>query len=104
MYVDDSVFWGKSEESLQRLVSVFNRVCEKGKVRINGTKNKVMRVRENGLVANMRIIIRVEEVKQVRCFNYLWVDINAELDKKEEILQSEGREQYNRGSEESVEE
>ena len=66
LYADDTVLMGELEESLQRIMSVLNRICEKRKLRISDAKNKVMRVGENGLVMNMRIRIWIEEVKQVR--------------------------------------
>ena len=35
LYADDTVLMGESEESLQRLVSSFDRICGKRKVRKN---------------------------------------------------------------------
>src|SRR5215469_129025 len=64
LYADDTLLIGETEESLQRLVTSFDRICRKRKVRINGDKSKVMRVGDNGRIGRVRI-------KQVECFNYL---------------------------------
>src|SRR5215469_2260738 len=65
LYADDTVLMGETEGSLQRLVTAFDRVCGKRKVRINGNKSKVMRVGENGRVIDMGIRIGRERVEQV---------------------------------------
>src|SRR5215469_16752041 len=70
LYADDTVLMGETEESLQRLVTLFDRICGKRKVRINGEKSKVMRVGDNGRVLDMGIWMRIE---QVDCFKYLGV-------------------------------
>ena len=44
LHGDDTVLMGETEESLQRLVTSFDRICRKRKVRINGDNSKVIRV------------------------------------------------------------
>src|SRR5215469_5652612 len=85
LYADDTVLMGETEESLQRLVTLFNRECEKRKVRINGDKSKVMRVGDNGRVMDMGIRIGRVSIKQVECIKYLGVVISAERDGKQEF-------------------
>src|SRR5215469_12929114 len=77
LYADDTVLIGETEESLQRLVTSFDRICRKRKVRINGDKSKVMRVGDNGRILDMGIRIGRVRIKQVDCFNYLGVVISA---------------------------
>ena len=78
LFADDTVLLGGSEDSLQRLIVALNRVCEKRKLRINGKKSKVMRVGENGLMMDMGIMMEIVEVRQVRNYTYLIVEINAD--------------------------
>src|SRR5215469_11583912 len=85
LYADDTVLMGKTEESLQKLVTLFNRLCEKRKVRINGDKSKVMRVGTNGWVMDMGIRIGRVRVKQEECIKYLAVVISAEGDGRQEF-------------------
>src|SRR5215469_12972656 len=77
---DDSVLMGETEESLQRLVTLFDRICGKRKVRINGDKSKVMRVEDNGRVMYIGIMIRRVRIEQVECIKYLEVVISAKRD------------------------
>src|SRR5215469_12641453 len=48
LFSDDTVLLGESKESLQRLVTVFNRICMKKKLSVNREKSKVMRVGKMG--------------------------------------------------------
>ena len=43
LFADDAALVADSEEKLCRLVSVFGRVCERRKLRVNVSKSKVMR-------------------------------------------------------------
>src|SRR5215469_3739606 len=85
LYVDDTVLMGETEESLQRFMTLFDRICGKRKVRINGDKSKVMRVGDNGMVLDMGIRIGRVRIEQVECINYLRVDISAEGDGRQEF-------------------
>src|SRR5215469_4396078 len=85
LYADDTVLLWETEGSLQRLVTAFDRVCGKRKVRINGNKSKVMRVGENERVIDMGIRIGRERVEQVVCFKYLGVVLSAEGDGRQEF-------------------
>src|SRR5215469_2616061 len=85
LYADDTVLIGETEESLQRLVTSFDRICRKRKVRINGEKSKVMRVGDNGRILDMGIRIGRVRIKQVDCIKYLGVVISAEGDGRQEF-------------------
>ena len=85
LYADDTVLMGETEESLQILVTLFDRICGKRKVRINGNNSKVMRVRDNGRVMDMGIRIGRVRVKQVECIKYLGVVISAEGDGRQDF-------------------
>src|SRR5215469_13748781 len=71
LYADDTVLMGETEDSLQRLVTLFDRICGKRKVKINDDKSKVMRVGDNGRVMDMGIRIGRVRVEQVDCIKYL---------------------------------
>ena len=77
LFADDTVLLGESNESLQRLVTVFNRICMKSKLSLNGEKSKVMRVGENGIQRDMRIRMRRVVLDQVDRFMYLEVELNT---------------------------
>src|SRR5215469_7082616 len=64
LYADDTVLIGETEDSLQRWVTSFDRICGKKKVRINGDKSKVMRVGDNGRVLDMGIRIGRMKIEQ----------------------------------------
>src|SRR5215469_4844729 len=85
LYADDTVLMGETEESLQRLVTSFDRICRKRKVRINGDKSKVMRVGNNGRILDMGIRIGRVRIKLVKCINYQGVVISAEGDERQEF-------------------
>ena len=85
LYADDTVLMRETMESLQRLVTLFDRICGKRKVRINGDKSKVMRVGDNGRVLDMGIRIGRMRIEQVDCIKYLGVVISAEGDGRQEF-------------------
>ena len=79
LFADDTVLLGESSESLQRLVNVFNRVCEKKKLVVNGGKSKVMKVGVKEVQREVRIRLgRRVELKQVDSFVYLGLELSAE--------------------------
>ncbi len=43
MFADDTVLVADSEGRLRQLVEEFRRVCKRRKVKVNGSKSKVMR-------------------------------------------------------------
>src|SRR5215469_4546292 len=71
MLLYDTMLMGETEKSLQRLVTSFDRICGKRKVRINGDKIKVMRVGNNGRILDMGIRIGRMKIEQVDCIKYL---------------------------------
>ena len=77
LFTDGTVLLRESKESLQRLVIVFNRICMKRKLSVNGEKSKVMRVGENGLQRDMRIRMGRVVLDQVDRFVYLGVELSA---------------------------
>ena len=52
---DDTTLIAESESNLQRYVSVFVRVCERRKLKINVGKSKVMKMSDTGEKGNLRI-------------------------------------------------
>ena len=59
-FADDTALVADSEEKLCRLVSEFNRVCERRKLRVNVGKSKVMRCTSYGNEGRMHVILNGE--------------------------------------------
>src|SRR5215469_7672546 len=79
LFADDTVLLGESSESLQRLVNVFNRICVKRKLVVNGGKSKVMKVGVKEVQRVVRIILgRGVMLEQVDSFVYLGVELSAD--------------------------
>ena len=56
-------------------MSVFGRVCERRKLRVNISKNKVMRCSRYGNGNRMHVILNSEPLKEVDCFKYLGLQV-----------------------------
>ena len=107
LYADDAVLFAESEEKLQRMVSEFNCVCERRKLKVNAGKSKVMvferreydtldfgeayRVRRPN-VLNCKIRIGKEQLEEVSEFKYL-----GSVLCKNDTLESEIRERTIQG-------
>ena len=61
-----------------RLVSVFGRVCERRKLRVNIGKSKVMRCSRYGIGDRMHVILTGEPLEEVDCFKYLGSQVAAD--------------------------
>ncbi len=48
LFADDTLFIAENENYLQILVSVFDRVCERRKLKVNVNKSKVMVCEQSG--------------------------------------------------------
>ena len=71
LFADDTPLVADSEEKLCRLVSEFDRVCERRKLRVNVRKSKVMRCSRYGNEDRMHVILNGEPLEEVDCFKYL---------------------------------
>ena len=71
LFADDTALVADSEEKLQKLVTEFDRVCERRKLRVNVSKSKVMCCsrREDGVRMNVRL--KGELLEEVDKFKYL---------------------------------
>ena len=67
LFADDTALVADSEK-LCRLVSEFDRVCERRKFRVNVGKSKVMRCSRYGNGDRMHAILNGEPLKEVDCF------------------------------------
>ena len=65
LFADDTALVADSEEKLCRLVSEFDRVCERRKLRVNVGKNKVMRHSRYGNGGRMYVILNRKPLDQV---------------------------------------
>ena len=60
-----------------RLVSEFGRASERGKLRVNEGKSKVMRFSRYGNGGRMNVILNGEPLEEVDCFKYLGSQVAA---------------------------
>ena len=67
LFADDTALVADSEK-LCRLVSEFDRVCERRKLRVNVGKSKVMRCSRHGNGDRMHVILNGEPLEEVDCF------------------------------------
>ena len=78
LFADDAALVADSEEKLCRLVSEFDRVCERRKLRVNARKSKVMRCSRYGNGDRMHVILNGEPLEEVDCFKYLDSQVAAD--------------------------
>ena len=73
LFADDTalVAVADSEDKLCRLVSAFGRICERRNLRVNVSKNKVMRCSRYGNGDRMHAILNGEPLEELDCFMYL---------------------------------
>ena len=77
-FADDTALVADSEDMLCILVSEFGRVCERGKLRVNVGKSKVMRCSRYGNGDRMHVILNGEQLEEVDCFKYLGSQVAAD--------------------------
>ena len=58
LFADDTALVADSEEKLCKLVSEFDRICERKKLRVNVGKSKVMRCSRYGNRGRMHVILK----------------------------------------------
>ena len=78
LFADDTALMADSEEKLCRLVSEFDRVCERKRLRVNVGKSKVMRCARYGNGDRMYVILNGEPLEEVDCFKYLGSQVAAD--------------------------
>ena len=78
LFADDTALAADSEKKLCRLVSEFDRVCERRKLRVNVGKSKVMMCSRYGNGGRMHVILNGEQLKEVDCFKYLESQVAAD--------------------------
>ena len=71
LFADDTALVADSEEKLCRLVSEFDRVCERRKLSVNVGKSKVMRCFRYANGDRVHVIRNGELLEEVDCFKYL---------------------------------
>ena len=78
LFADDTALVVDSEEKLCRLVSEFDRVCERRKLRLNADMSKVMRSSMYGNKDRMYVILNGEPLEEVDCFKYMGSQVAAD--------------------------
>ena len=87
LFADDTALVADSEKKLCRLVSEFGRVCERRKLRENGSKSKVMRCSRYGNGDRMHVILNGEPLEEVDCFKYLMSQVAADGGCERDVVQ-----------------
>ena len=78
LFANDTALVADSEEKLRRLVSEFDSVCERRKLRVNVGKSKVMRCSIYGNGDRMHVILNGQPLEEVDCFKYLGSQVAAD--------------------------
>ena len=78
LFADDTALVADWEDKLCRLVSDFDRVCEKRKLRVNVSKSKVMRCSKYGNGGRVHVILNGKPLEEVDCFKYLGSQVAAD--------------------------
>ena len=77
LFADDAVVVADSIEKLCQLVSESGRVSERGKLRVNVNKSKVMRYTRNKDNARMNVMLNGEALEEGNHFKYICLVIAA---------------------------
>ena len=72
LIADDTTLMAESENSLQRYVSAFVRMCERRKLKINVGKSKVMKMSDTGEKSNLSIKVKEEVMDEVDTYYIGW--------------------------------
>ena len=75
-----------SEEKLCRLVSEFDTVCERRKLRVNVGKSKIMICSRYGNGDRMHVILNGEQLEEVDCFKYLGSRVGADGECERDVV------------------
>ena len=78
LFADDTALVADSEEKLCRMMSMFGRVSERRKLRVNVGKSIVMRCSKCGNGSQMHVILNSEPLEEVDCFKYLGSQVAAD--------------------------
>ena len=78
LFADDTGLFANSEEKLCRLVSEFDRVCERRKLGVNVGKCKVMRYSRYGNWGRIHVRLNFEPLEKVDCFKYLGSQVSVD--------------------------
>ena len=78
LFSDDIALVADSEQKLCRLVTAFGRVCERGKLRVNVSKSKVMRCSRYANGSRMDVRLNADPLEEVDYFKYLGSQMAAD--------------------------
>uniref|UniRef100_UPI0025A02200 reverse transcriptase domain-containing protein n=1 Tax=Klebsiella pneumoniae TaxID=573 RepID=UPI0025A02200 len=71
MYADDTKLVADSEAELQKLVEVFENVCQKRKLSVNVSKSKVMTISGSSDEEELNVFMGGRRMEEVRQYRYL---------------------------------
>ena len=75
LFADDTALVAGSEEGLRKLVTEFEKVCERRKLKINVGKSKVMRCTRGESDSRLEVSIKGERLEEVDSFRYLGANV-----------------------------
>ena len=85
MFADDTVLVCDSREKLMRLVSEFESVCRRRKLKVNVDKSKVMKIGRNDGIGELNVRMNGSRMGEVQTYRYLGVDIARDGKVSEEL-------------------
>ncbi|XP_076031278.1 uncharacterized protein LOC143019503 [Oratosquilla oratoria] len=85
LFADDTALVAGSEEGLRKLVAEFGRVCDRGKLKINVGKSKVMRCTRGESGSRLEVNIKGERLEEVDSFRYLGASVAGKGGVKVEV-------------------
>ena len=86
LFADDTAQVADSKENLCRLVSEFDRTCERRKLRVNVGKSKVMRYSRYGNLGRMHARLNDEPLEEVDCFERLRSQVAADRESERDVV------------------
>ncbi len=71
LFADDMALVADSEGRLRQLVEEFGRMCKRRKLKVDGSKSKVMKCTRLVDGQRMNVALNGEVLEEVECFKYL---------------------------------
>ncbi len=91
LFADDTALVADSEGRLRKLVEEFGRMCKRRKLKVNGSKSKVMRCMRLVDGRRMNVALDGEVLEKVECFKHLGshVDVDGGIEGEVKLRENE---------------
>ena len=86
LFADDTASVVDTEETLQQLVTEFDRVCKRRKLKVNVDKSKLLRCSKEDPVPRLQIQLGDKQLEQVDSFKYLGAKVTEKGTVGQEVL------------------